>query len=78
MKNKTWHLGPPQKGRNVIGCKWVYNIKRKSDGSLDHYKARLVAKGFKQRYGVDYDDIFSPVVKHATIRIVLSLAISRG
>jgi len=39
MKNKTWHLVPPQKGRNVIGCKWVYKIKRKSDGSLDRYKA---------------------------------------
>jgi len=45
MKNKTWHLVPPQKGRNIIDCKWVYKIKRKSDGSLDRYKARLVAKG---------------------------------
>ena len=54
MKNKTWHLVPPQKGRNIIDCKWVYKIKRKSDGSLDRYKARLVAKGFKQRYGIDY------------------------
>ena len=78
MKNKTWHLVPPQRGRNVIGCKWVYKIKRKSDGSLDRYKARLVAKGFKQRYGIDYEDTFSPVVKAATIRIILSLAVSRG
>jgi len=78
MKNKTWHLVPPQKGRNVIGCKWVYKIKRKSDGSLNRYKARLVAKGFKQRYGIDYEDIFSLVVKAATIRIVLSLAVSCG
>jgi hypothetical protein len=78
MKNKSWHLVPPMKGRNVVGCKWVYKIKRKQDGSLDRYKARLVAKGFKQRYGIDYDDTFSPVVKIATIHIVLSIVVSRG
>lgn len=54
MKNKTWHLVPPSRGLNVIDCKWVYKIKRKTDGSLDRYKVRLVAKGFKQRYGIDY------------------------
>jgi hypothetical protein len=52
-------------------------IKRKQDGSLDRYKARLVAKGFKQRCGVDNDDTFSPVLKMATIRIVLSIVVSR-
>jgi hypothetical protein len=78
IKNKSWHLVPPMKGKNVVGCKWVYKIKRKQDGSLDRYKARLVAKGFKQRYEIDYDDTFTPVVKIATIRIILSIAVSRG
>jgi hypothetical protein len=78
VNNKTWHLVPPKKGINVIDCKWVYKVKRKSDGSLDRYKARLVAKGFKQRYGIDYEDTFSPVVKPATIRTILSVAVSRG
>lgn len=70
-KNKTWHLVPPQKGKNVTDCKWVYKIKRKSDGEINRYKARLVAKGFKQRYGIDYEYNFSPVVKVATIHLVL-------
>jgi histone deacetylase 1/2 len=78
MKNKTWHLVPSKKGQNIIDCKWVYKVKRKADGSLDRYKARLVAKGFKQRYGIDYEDTFRPVVKAATIRTILSIAISRG
>jgi len=78
LRNKTWHLVPPPKGKNVIGCKWVYKIKRRADGTIDKYKARLVAKGFKQRYGIDYEDTFSPVVKAATIRLILSIAVSRG
>jgi histone deacetylase 1/2 len=77
-RNDTSHLVPAQEGRNVIDCKWIYKIKSLANGTADRYKARLVAKGFKQRYGIDYEDTFSPVVKIATIRLVLSLDVSRG
>jgi hypothetical protein len=70
-------LVPPQPGRNLIYYKWVYKVKHKADSSVHHYKARLIAKGFKQCLGIDYDDTFSHVVKPATIRLVLSLAVSQ-
>jgi hypothetical protein len=78
MKNKTWHLVAPNHAHNIIDCRWVFKEKRKADGTLDKYKARLVAKGYKQCYGIDYKDTFSPMVKAATIRLVLSLAVSYG
>jgi histone deacetylase 1/2 len=78
IQNKTRHLVPPSRNKNLIDCKWVYRIKKRADGSIDRYKARLVAKGFKQRYGIDYEDTFSSMVKISTNRTVLSLAVSRG
>jgi hypothetical protein len=78
IKNKTWHLVPPRAGLNIIDSKWVFKLKHKPDGSIDRYKACLVTKGFKQQYGVDYDDTFSPVVKPTTIQTLLSLTISQN
>jgi hypothetical protein len=78
VKNGTWHVVPPMKGKNIVWGKWVYKIKRKQNGSLDRYKTRLVAKGFKQWYEIDYDDTFSYVVKIATVRTILSIVVSKG
>jgi transposase InsO family protein len=71
---KTWTTVPQPQGRNIVGSKWVFCIKRKSNGSVDKYKARLVARGFTQIYGVDYFDTYSPVAKMASFRLILAMA----
>ena len=75
--NGTWDLVPRPHGVNLVTGKWVFRRKFLADGSLDRYKARWVLRGFTQRPGIDYDETFSPVVKPATIRVVLSIATSR-
>ncbi|KAJ9542336.1 hypothetical protein OSB04_028842 [Centaurea solstitialis] len=78
MKNKTWDLVPRPAGVNIIRSMWIFRHKVKSDGSFERYKARLVGDGKTQQVGVDCGETFSPVVKPATIRTVLSLALSNA
>jgi histone deacetylase 1/2 len=74
--NNTWSLVHFIPSMNVIGCRWVYKIKHHVDGSVGRYKACLMARGFTQHEGIDYSETFSPVVKHATIILVFSIAVS--
>ncbi|KAJ0555551.1 putative RNA-directed DNA polymerase [Helianthus annuus] len=76
-KNKTWHLIKLPSGKKALQNKWVFRVKDEHDGAK-RYKARLVVKGFQQKEGIDFNEIFSPVVKMTTIRLVLSIVAAEG
>ncbi|GJX92669.1 ribonuclease H-like domain-containing protein [Tanacetum coccineum] len=77
VRNGTWLLVPRPAGVNMVRSIWLFKHKFHANGTLSRYNARLVANGSSQQLGVDFDKTFSPVVKPATIRTVLSLAMSR-
>lgn len=73
-KNHTWILVEKAGNRRTVGCKWVFRVKEGLTASEpSKYKARLVAKGYTQREGVDFKEVFSPVVRHASIRVLLAM-----
>lgn len=78
LRNGTWQLEPAPTNHNIVGCKWLFRIKRNPDGTISRYKARLVAKGFTQTHGVDFHETFAPVIKPQTIKIILTLALSQS
>ena len=63
QKNETWELVECPPGKNPVGCRWIYTVKYKANGSIEQFKARLVAKGYTQTYGIDYTKTFAPIAR---------------
>jgi hypothetical protein len=74
LRNNTWEIVKLPPGKKPIGSRWVWLIKRKSDGSIDRFKARLVAQGFSQKPGLDYVEVFAPTCRMASLRLILAIA----
>ena len=77
-KNGTWKLTKLPPGHKVIGLKWIFKIKRDTNGEISKYKARIVAKGYVQKQGIDFEEIFAPVTRLETVRLLLALAVNKG
>jgi len=73
-RNDTWELTTLPEGHKPIGVKWVYKMKTNQDRKVEKYKARLVAKGYSQQEGIDYEEVFAPVARIDTIRLIIALA----
>ena len=73
--NDTWELVVLPLDKSLVGCRWVYTVKVGPNGQIDLLKACLVAKGYTQQYGSNYYDTFPPVVKIASVRLLLSMVV---
>ena len=76
--NKTWTLVKPSSLHSAIPSRWQYKAKRDKEGKIIRFKARFVAKEFKQKYGVDYQETYAPVVRYDSLRVILTLTASRN
>ena len=77
-QNHTWDVVDYPSAVKPIGCKWIFSIKLKFDGSLDRHKARLMALGNRQEYGTDCEEAFAPVAKMISVRLLLAIAASKS
>ncbi|KAF0917106.1 hypothetical protein E2562_016912 [Oryza meyeriana var. granulata] len=76
--NQTWSLVPLSPGHRPIGLKWVYKVKKNAASEVIKHKARLVAKGYVQQPSVDFDEVFAPVARIESVRLLLALAAQEG
>ena len=77
-KNQTWSLVTLPDGAKAIGVKWIYKTKFNELGEVNKFKARLVMKGYAQEYGIDYTEVFAPVARMDTVRMIIAMAAQRG
>lgn len=74
QRNDTWDLVAAPMNKKIIGLKWIYKTKFNANGEVQNYKARLVARGYVQEKGIDYEDVFFPVARLETVKLILSIA----
>ena len=77
-ENDVWNLVELPKDRKAVGSKWVFKFKVNANESIERYKTRLVAQGFSQKFGLDYDETFCPVVRFESVRTIIGLAVQNG
>ena len=73
-QNHTWDLVVPPPNCKPIGLNWLFKVKKSAKGEILRYKARLVVKGYSQRQGIDFDEVFAPVVRFESIRVLIAIA----
>jgi hypothetical protein len=78
VDNKTWSIMPLLEGKHAVGCRWIFKTKFNSDGTIERYKARFLAQRVSQKFGIDYKESFTPVVKMTIIRVLLFVVINQG
>ena len=77
-RNNVWELVELPKGRSSVGSKWVFKKKVNDEGVVERYKARIVAQGFSQKFGLDYDETFCPVLRFESVRTVIALSVQHS
>jgi len=77
-ENDVWDVIPEPVGSKIVASRWVSKAKGNAQGQAEHYKARLVAKGFSQILGQDYDEIFAPVVRYDSLKLLMAISACKG